>query len=404
MDTSLISVSRAREIVLSVARTLGEEPIPIAQALDRVLAQDVLAAGDAPPFRCAAMDGYAIVPGEGGRSLSVVGESRAGAPSQRRLAEGEAIRISTGAAIPAGARSVIRQEDVEAHGSGIAAKIRTRSGVKHGANVREAAEDLRRGATVLAAGTVLGPAELGAAVTAGTGHVRVVRRPLVAVLCTGDELRAPGEPLGRGEIHDSGGAMLSALSRRSGAVVAQIDRLADDRPSTEAGLGAALERVDALIVSGGVSVGRHDNVRPALAALGVREQFWGVALQPGKHTWFGERDGKLVFGLPGNPVAAFLTFSLFAHPALATLQGGSVDAMLRAPARLGRTVARKPGREQALCVRLEQEGSAVVAHPNGPQGSHLVSSLLGADALALIPSGDGVLEAGSPVGLQRLPR
>ncbi|MGI8430278.1 MAG: molybdopterin molybdotransferase MoeA [Solirubrobacteraceae bacterium] len=403
LATKLITVSHAREIVRSAAQTLGEERIPVAQALDRVLARDVLAAGDAPPFSCSAMDGYAVIPGRGGRDMSVVGESRAGAPSQHRVADGEAIRISTGAAVPAGATSVVRQEDVEERGSGTVTHIHTTSDVEPGANVRAAAEDLRRGTMVLAAGTVLGPAELGAAVTAGAGYVLTVRRPVVAVMCTGDELRAPGEALGRGEIHDCNAVMLSALVRRSGATVAQAARLRDDRPSTEAALSSALARIDVLIVSGGVSVGRHDHVRAALAALGVRALFSGVALQPGKPTFFGERDGKLIFGLPGNPVSAFVTFSLFASPALAALRGAKIEAMPQTRARLAVAVARKPGREQALRVRLEARGSALVAHPNGPQGSHLVSALLGANALALIPPGDGVLEAGSTIGLEPLP-
>lgn len=400
MATTLTTVSQARALVLGAARALGEERVPIAAALDRVLARDVLAAHDAPPFQCSAMDGYAIAPGPGGRRMSVVGESRAGAPSDRRLAGGEAILVSTGAAIPAGATSVIRQEDVEEHGS----RIHTTSAVEPGANVRQAAEDLRGGATVLTAGTVLRVAELGAAVAAGAGHVVAIRRPRVAVLCTGDELRSPGEPLGPGEIHDCNTPMLAALACRCGAIVAEVDRLRDEQASTKAGLLAALRRVDLTIVSGGIGAGRHDHVRPALAALGVRERFRGVALQPGRPTWLGEQGGKLVLGLPGNPVSAFVTFWLFARPALAALQGTTVDPAPETEAVLGVAVARKPHCEQALRVRLEPGGSGMVAYPNGSQGSHLVTSLLGANALALIPPGDGVLEAGAPIGLEALPR
>jgi molybdopterin molybdotransferase len=225
----------------------------------------------------------------------------------------------------------------------------------------------------------------------------------VAVSCTGDELRAPGESLGPGEIHNSNAVMLVSLAARSGALTGRAERLPDDREATRAGLAAALERVDVLVVSGGVSVGPHDHVKPALAALGIPELFWGVALQPGKPTWFGARDGKLVFGLPGNPVSAVVTFSLFVAPALRALQGAKEGHVALAHAELGAAVRRNTRREQAVRVRLEQRDGRVVAVPNGPQGSHLVSSLLGAEALALIPPGDGELGEGSRVALAPLP-
>jgi molybdopterin molybdotransferase len=159
-----------------------------------------------------------------------------------------------------------------------------------------------------------------------------------------------------------------------------------------------------VIVSGGVSVGPHDHVKPALASLGVEELFWGVALQPGKPTWFGARGRQLVFGLPGNPVSAAVTFALFARPAIAAMQGATNARTLQTQAALGAEVRRNSRREQALRVRLERRGEATIAIPNGPQGSHVITSLLGADALALIPPGEGVLEAGTVVTLAPLPR
>jgi molybdopterin molybdotransferase len=239
-------------------------------------------------------------------------------------------------------------------------------------------------------------------VAAGAADLGVSRVPRVAILSTGDELRAPGEPLRPGEIHNSNGPMLMALAARSGATAAAPERLADDPSQTESGLARALEDADVVVISGGVSVGPHDHVRPALQALGVNERFWGVALQPGKPTWFGDRDGRLVFGLPGNPVSTVVTFTLFVRPALAALQGARAQAR-RGRARLGATVKRNPMREQALRVRLEDRDSSVIATPNGPQGSHLVTSLLGADALAFIPSGDGELASGETVVVEYLP-
>ncbi|MGI8414550.1 MAG: molybdopterin molybdotransferase MoeA [Solirubrobacteraceae bacterium] len=400
MAAALISVSQARAIVSSVARRLDEERIDIADALDRVLARDLLATCAAPPFACAAMDGYAVAPGPGARRLHVVGESRAGAPCDRGLAGGDAIRISTGAVVPAGAGAVIRQEDVQAHGP----EIHTQSAVAPGANIREAAEDLRAGATVLRAGVVLGPAELGAGVVAGAGRLDVVRRPRVGLLCTGEELRAAGEPLGPGEIHNCNGPMLAALASRSGATLAGVECLPDDRAGTEAWLLAILDGVDLVIVSGGVGSGPHDHVRHALAALGVRERFWGVALAPGMPTWFGEHEGGLVFALPGNPVSSFVTFSLFTALALGTLGGITPGPPRDARARLGVAVRRKPTRELALRVRLERDEAGAVAYPHGPQNSHLVTSLLGAEAFALIPAGEGIMEVGSSVALEPFPR
>jgi molybdopterin molybdotransferase len=399
MAGNLISIEQARTSVLDAVRPLPTENVAVADGLGRVLAKDIIAAGDVPPFPCSAMDGYAVKAGPAYRSLTVVGESRAGSPADRRLATGEAIRVSTGAAVPEGAEAVIRQEDVEVEPTA----VRTLAETEAGENIRLPGEDLHAQETVLHAGTVMGTAELGAAVAAGGGKLVVARRPTVAIFSTGDELRAPGEPLGPGEIHNSNAPMLTALAVRAGAAGPAPERLPDDRERTEAGLRRALEHADVIVVSGGVSVGPHDHVRPALEALDVAERFWGVALQPGKPTWFGDRDGKLVFGLPGNPVSTVVTFTLFVRPALAALQGAAPGGR-RGEARLGAAVKRNPGREQAVRVRLEDRDSSLSAVPNGPQGSHLVTSLLGADALAFIPAGEGELPPGTPVTVEYLAR
>ena len=399
MAQELISIAEARRRVLAAVAPLGSERVPVADALDRVLVKEIVAAADVPPFPSSAMDGYAVEPGPAERELRVAGESRAGSPSEHSLGAGEAIRISTGAAVPAGAAAVIRQEDTDEHGG----TVTLRAAVEPGQNIRPAGEVMRAGAPVLQPGTVLRAAELGAAVSAGAGSVEAGRRPRARVLSTGDELRDPGEPLGPGEIHNSNAPMLSALAARCGAITGPAGRLPDDRAATEAGLGEALEHADVVIVSGGVSVGPHDHVKPALASLGVEEIFWGVALQPGKPTWFGTREGKLVFGLPGNPVSSAVTFALFAAPALAALQGASAEARTET-ATLTTPVPANPRREQALRVRLERRDGTLAAVPNGPQGSHVITSLLGADALALIPAGEHEVPAGTVVTLAPLPR
>ncbi len=401
MPRSLISVTEARQRVLDAATPLPTETVELDDALGRVLAHDVAAAEDVPPFPCSAMDGYAVIAGDAGRTLRIVGESRAGTPSGHKLADGEAIRISTGAAVPPGATAVIPQEDVELNGRDA---IHTNAAATPGEHIRGAGEDMRAQTVVLSAGTPLGPVALGAAAAAGVGSVIAARRPRVSVLCTGDELRAPGEPLGPGEIHNSNAPMLTGLAQRAGALTTPARRLPDDPDATTRGIGTALAESDVVIISGGVSVGPHDHVKPALDTLGVQEVFWSVALQPGKPTWFGvpAAGHPLVFGLPGNPVSAVVTFSLFVAPALAALQGGPSPEPPRPTAVLGLDVTRNPRREQMVRVRLSDEGDAVRAYPNGAQGSHILTSLLGADALALVPAGEGDLPSGTTVTLHAL--
>ncbi len=400
MAKPLISIRDAHARVLETTQALDSETVSIAEALDRTLAQDISAAGDVPPFACSAMDGYALLPNPAGRTLTVVAESRAGAPSDHSVAAGEAVRISTGAAVPPGATAVIRQEDTETDGN----TVTITADVTAGQNIRGAGEDMRAGASVLSVGTRLGAAELGAAVAAGLGRLTVARRPRVAVLPTGDELRTAGEPLGPGQIHNSNGPMLSALAAHSGGAPEPPQQLADDATATETGLARALEHADLVIVSGGVSVGPHDHVKPALHRLGVTEIFWGVALQPGKPTWFGAKGGTLVFGLPGNPVSAVVTFSLFVAPALAALLGAPPPAPPDVAAILTTDVKMNRQREQAVRVHLARTDGVTTATPTGPQDSHIVTSLLGADALALIPPSEAPLRAGAQVQLAYLAR
>jgi molybdopterin molybdotransferase len=394
-----ISIADARARVAAAAAALPAEDVPVAEALGRVLAEDVHAERNVPPFDNSAMDGYAVRPGPAGRVLRIVGESRAGAPAGATVGEQEAVRISTGAAMPGGATAVVRVEDTrERDGS-----VEVGAAVDAGASVREAGEDMREGELVVAAGTRLGPAELGALVVAGRGSVRCGARPRVAVRVTGDELVDAGAPLGPGQIHDSNLHALRALAERAGAEVVSAERVPDTAEATRDSLAAALEGCDLLLASGGVSVGRHDHVKDALRELGAREEFWGVALQPGKPTWFGTRGDQLVLALPGNPVSAMVCFALFGLPALRGLAGESEPARL-GEALLAEPVERMRGRERAVRVRLEARRDGLFAHPTGPQASHMTTSMLGADALALVPAGEGELEAGTAVALEALPR
>jgi molybdopterin molybdotransferase len=396
MTARLPSIDEARAIVLRHVAAAPPEDVPVANALDRVLARDVVTAGDVPPWPNSAVDGFAVQPGPAGRTLRIVGESRAGAPAGVPVGPGEAIRISTGAVLPAGADAVVMVEDCEEDPA--AGTVRVGAEAPAGGNVRRAGEDVTAGTTVLRRGASLGAAELGVAIGAGAATLACGPRPRVAVLSTGDELVPPGTPLGPGQIHDSNAIAVAALARRAGADVVLVGHVADTREATEDLIADALGRADVLVCTGGVSVGPHDHVKPALTAQDVEEVFWRVALRPGKPTWFGTRGSQLVFGLPGNPVSAMVTFLLFARPALRALQGGDPQVP-RTRAVLAQAVRRHAGRDECVRVRLA-DGRAT---PTGAQGSHRLTSMLGADGFAIVTRGDGEAAAGDEVEVELLP-
>jgi molybdopterin molybdotransferase len=405
--SELITIDDAQGRVLDAVRPLEAEDVPLGDALGRVLAQDVASPIDVPPFDSSAMDGYAVVAGPEAE-LDVVGESRAGRPAEKAVEPGEAIRISTGGAVPGGATAVVPLEQSEAVG-GDAGAPREEAGPARvrveasspGDNIRRAGEDVRAGRVVVAAGTSFGPAELGVAASVGRGTLRCARRPRVAIVVTGDELTEPGRPLPPGGIYSSNGWALAAQAERAGARVAARETVGDDAEATRGALSRGLDATDVLIVSGGVSVGPHDHVKPALTDLGVDELFWGVRLRPGKPTWFGKRGDTLVFGLPGNPVSAMVGFHLFVRPALAAMQGADPSAP-RSTATLTEPIARHRKREQAVRVHLETSANGWRARATGPQGSHMLTSMLGASALARIAPGEGEVPAGERVEVELL--
>ncbi len=393
--TDPITIAEARRRVLAAVRPLEKEVVPLGDALGRVLAEPLIADVDVAPFANSAMDGFAVRSGPGGE-LRVTGESRAGHPAAVGVEPGTAVRISTGASVPEGADAVVPVENAEDHGPTV-----TVPATEAGSYIRHAGEDVRRGDSLLAPGVRLGPGELGVAASVGRAAVTCTRRPRVAVVVTGDELTPPGDPLGPGRIYSSNTYVLAAQVSRAGGDLVSSEHAGDDLAATRGTLERALHAADVVCASGGVSVGAHDHVRPALGALGVSESFWGVALRPGKPTWFGTRESTLVFGLPGNPVSAMVTFQLFVLPALLALQGASPEAV-RATARMSGPVKRNPRREQAVRVRLAAAEDGWRAEPTGPQGSHVLTSMLGADALAMIPRGDGEVTAGERVDVEIL--
>jgi molybdopterin molybdotransferase len=383
-----ITIDEARAKVLAEVRPLPPEEVAVQDALGRVLAEDIVAERDVPSFANSAMDGFAVRSGPAGRALRIVGESRAGAPAAVAVGDGEAVSISTGAALPEGADAVLQVERVTVDGD----TVTLDDDVAAGRNLRPAGDDLHAGQTVLPAGTRMGAAEIGIAVVAGRGTVTCTRAPRVVIIATGDELVEPGGPLGAGQLHNSNGATLAALATQAGARVLRTETVPDTEAATRDAIATALDEADVLVLSGGVSVGPHDHVKPALQALGVDEVFWRVALRPGRPTWFGTRGDTLVFGLPGNPVSAMVTFMLFARPALGAMQGAPHEPE-RIVSHLAGTIPRHPDRDECVRVTL-RDGFAT---PTGPQGSHQLSSMLGADGFAIVTAGEGNALPGDPV-------
>jgi len=409
-----ITVEEARRRVLMAVSPLETEDVKLRDALGRVVAESVRSAAHVPPFDNSAMDGFAVCPGAQGE-LRVIGEARAGSPSAVALTTGTAVSISTGAMVPEGTGSVVPVERCSPVGSEELPASVPRQGASpervrvpqlpDGANVRRRGEDVRAGDLLLEVGAVLGPAALGVLASLGRSSVRCARRPRVAIIATGDELVEPGHELGAGQIWSSNPPALAGQVALAGGETNRLETVGDDPAATRDRLEAALGVADVICVSGGVSVGAHDHVKGALAALGVEESFWGVALRPGKPTWFGTREhaGRpvLCFGLPGNPVSAMVTFQLFVRPALRALQGAD-PAAPRPLATLGEEIGLHPQREQAVRCRLRIEADGVRAIPTGPQGSHVMTSMLAAEALALVAPGEGALAAGERVEIELL--
>jgi molybdopterin molybdotransferase len=402
--SGLLEIEEARRLVLGAVTPLAPEPVELGASLGRVLGEDVSAREPVPAFDSSAMDGFAVraedVAAASERSpavLSVIDESRAGAPADLRLGSGEAIAISTGAVIPDGADAIVPVE----HTHGENGRVEVLVGAPAGDHVRRAGDDLRAGQRVLARGVLIEAAELGVLASLGRTQVECARRPRLSLLVSGDELLAPGEPQRAGAIHDSNSLTLSALARGDGADVVSVRRMRDESTETAAALAGAAADADVMVISGGVSVGVHDHVRPGLEALGANAVFWGLALKPGRPTWFGTLGSTLVFGLPGNPVSAMVTFVLLVRPALRALLG--LPRQPRRPTALMASDYEKPaGRAHAVRCRITVHADGWHCEPTGAQGSHVLSSMLGAEALAIVPTDTVAVRAGERVEIEPL--
>jgi molybdopterin molybdotransferase len=388
----LLSLAEAQARVLERAKPLEAEPVGVAAALGRVVAEEAHAVVDLPPFPSSAMDGFAVRAADTPGTLPVVARIAAGVPAPRALAAGEAMAISTGGVVPDGADCVVPIERVVDRDNDVEIPV----SVDHGDNIRPRAGDVSAGDVVVPRGARLHPAQIGALAAAGVTEVRCARRPRVAVLATGTELRRPGESLGPGEVYEANGVLLAAALGEAGADVDVLPAVADDEGAHRAALEVGL-LADVLVTSGGVSVGPHDLVRGLLRELGVEEVFWGVSVKPGKPVAFGVRGRTLVFGLPGNPVSSLVGCELFVRPALLALQGAAEPGPVYREGRLMRSVRRNAGRDEFVRARIRASDDGVVLDPVSGQESHMIVRAAGADALVYAPQGDGELGAGERV-------
>ena len=392
----MIPLADVQREVLGAVAPLAYTAVPIGTAVGLVTAGDVVAGDAVPPFDNTAMDGYAVraadTDGAGPEApirLVVVGELPAGRAPTQPVEAGEAIRIMTGAPVPDGADAVVMVEYTERDGDA----VRVMHAARPGDHVRAAGGDLEPGDRIFPAGTVLGPAHVGVLASLGVQEIEVVSRARVGVLSTGDELVERG-PLRPGQIRDSNRPMLLAMVAGAGADAVNLGLARDDEKIISRTLEDALATCDAVITSGGVSVGDFDYVKAALDRLGGL-QSRQVAIKPAKPLAFGVIDGTPVFGLPGNPVSSLVSFELFARPALLTMMGHAARFRPEVTAIAEQAMPRKPdGKLHLDRVRVRAEGDAYVAARTGGQASNVLSATALANGLALLPDGDGPPEGG----------
>ena len=402
----MISVEEASNRILTRIPVLGLEKVDIISSLGRVIGEDILAPRDIPPLDNSAMDGYAVrsadIKGasrENPISVKVIEELPAGTLPQRAPTKGEAVRIMTGAPIPPGADTVVMVEDTEKAGQ----QVRVFQGVPPGENIRRAGEDVKKGDRVISKGSVIRAAEVGMLASVGRASVYVHQRPVVAILCTGDELVDVDEGIADHKIVSSNSYTLSAQVMECGALPLQLGIAKDTPKEIEEKLRQGL-RTDLILSSAGVSVGDYDLVKDVLGGIGFQMEFWGVAMRPGQPLAFGTIRRKPTFGLPGNPVSSMVSFEQFVRPSLLKMMGHKnlfrpvVEAILK------ENIRKKPGRRHFMRARVSLEEGRYVVTTTGPQGSGILNSMVEANGLLIVPEEETEIKAGEKVQVQILDR
>lgn len=396
-----LAAQEARRRILAKANVLATETVGLEEAYGRVLAEPITAQRDQPPFRASAMDGYALRASDaldGQAQVTVIGESAAGMAFKGAVLPGQAVRIFTGAPVPADCDHVVIQENVRRDGN--MAQVGPLAG--QGSNIRPQGGDFKAGAVLLEAGTRIDSWRLSLAASAGTASLPVVQRPRVAVLSTGNELVEPGQVPSNDQIYNSGSPAVCALLDSWGAKAIRLHSAVDDADEIAAAVRDLA--VDVIVTLGGASVGDHDLVKPAMAKLDLTLSVETIALRPGKPTWFGQLgDGRLVLGLPGNPASALVCAELFLRPLINAMLGLDAGPRME-PAQLATPLPSNGPREHWMRAKLENPQGMIFAIPLRDQDSSLVSVFAQADALVCQPAHCEGLEAGSLVQILRLNR
>ena len=396
---ALMSVDDAIARMLAGAVTLGSETVALSDAAYRVLSDPVAALRTQPPFPASAMDGYALKADPGIDRYVLIGESAAGRGFSGAVKSGEAVRIFTGAPVPEGADTVVMQENVIIQEDGA---IRLAEPASRGRHVRRIGLDFSESGVVLPAGRLLDPAALSLAAACGHPTVRVVRRPRLAIIATGDELVAPGAAAGPAQIVASNGFGTAALARRHGAAVSDLGIIADEKPLIHAAIEQSLNNgADVIVTLGGASVGDHDLVRPVLADLGISLDFWQIAMRPGKPLMYGKSGTTHIVGLPGNPVSSLVCGQLFLAPLIAALGGGSLKQDIRKAA-LAVPMRANDHRQDYVRAFAEETNDGMRVTPFAMQDSSMLTTLAEANCLLIRAPGATAAETGAPVSVLML--
>ena len=402
----MISFQEAKSIISHNTFELESERVYITLAGNRVLGQDVVASFPSPQFDNSAMDGFAVrsrdtkgASPENPVTLTMVSISSAGTPSNVSLNPGECIQCMTGAKIPDGADAIIMVEDSSGFSDSGTAQIMIET--FPGKHIRNMGEEIKEGEILIQKGTTATPSEIGTCATFGYGELVVSKKPKIAIFGTGDELVEPGKNLGEGQIYNSNLYVFKELVNRAGGEVFMQDVIKDDKDSLRGFLSRALETCDAIISSGGVSMGRYDYVRDVFIELGVIEHFWKVAQKPGKPLFFGTGNSTLIFGLPGNPVSSYIGFMEWVWPVLETMMGKKeskkVTGILKKP------FPREKVKYRFLFGDAWIDNGQLVCQPSTKVGSHMLSSSLQANCILGTMPGDNPLQPGEPIEVNMLP-
>jgi molybdopterin molybdotransferase len=395
----MVAMQDALNRILAVASPLNAVRFPIMPALGRVLAEEVCAEHNLPPFTNVAVDGFAVdaedvisATSEQPARLNMVGELAAGERARQSIHAGECMKVMTGAPLPAGADAVVMVEASRCHNG----KVEIFAPVQKDENVRFAGEDVRQGQIVLAKGRRLRPADIAMLAALGKAEVRVTKQPFVAIIATGNEIVEPGQPLAHGKTYNADAYGLAAQVMHAGALPLYIGIATDSREIICAKIVEALS-ADVVLITGGVSKGDYDFVKGAMRELGATLHFWEVAMKPARPTAFWTFEDKLIFGLPGNPVAAMIAFEIFVQPVIWKMLGVENMASRGVEATLVNDLKKKPGRAWVVRVEVVLKQGQLLAQVAGPQGSGIIRSMMAANGLIIVPAEAKKVNAGEKV-------